>query len=575
MYTNREEVHVAVRESFNKRQEMHPAFSEWHEPRAYTWRPLWDGILKSDVLESWQQDSSKWMLRCVGAPGSGKTTFSALVMANLKDNFRGKGDAVACIFLRTDVSSSDASFVEDVLESVLHQLCAKHIRMAADEAGAYVARYQQCFATGEHGHHDDFRMKILRDALHSCLDLLDRAFLVIDGIDKCSPAVELLLENELLSLAAKGLKVILTSRIRCCRTSSVAFCDYCPQESRKCLGVYWICNACKERGVGGKDSHVLCQSCKAKGITCKNCGNLASFILPYNYVELDLSFNQQSFERFIDRDLEIEHGDLGLYSTNEDKPPHSDLGRDLVMARNHDALTILRRRIAHQSGANISLALLHLSNVHRLRSVDSILSPPPDVLPANIVAFFHAGMRRIGKQSRSQRDLGLKAIAAAAHCGYRRGIKYDVLDRLLQTPTKTLARHQPTSAQSGPVVSTIAGTETRRSPLVIPSHHRLDEILHAACGFLVVDNPVDALHLATIRTYCEEFHVYAREKYSESLLWAHSELDFDSVGLYTDSGLAKSSSRSVRRSQTAKVGAKDRVIVQGTFPPAGTPAFGP
>ncbi|KAK2049365.1 hypothetical protein LZ31DRAFT_627677 [Colletotrichum somersetense] len=424
--------------------------------------------------------------------------------------------------------------------------------MAADEAGAYVARYQQCFATGEHGHHDNFRMQILRDALHSCLDLLDHVFLVIDGIDRCSPAVELLLENELLSLAAKGLK-----------------------ESRKCLGVYWICDACKESGAGGKDAHVLCQSCIAKGITCKNCGNLASFILPYNYVELDLSVDQQSFERFIDRDLEIEHGDLGLYSTNEDKPPHSDLGRDLVKARNHDALTILRRRIAHQSGANISLALLHLSNVHQLRSVDSILSPLPDVLPANIVAFFHAGMRRIEKQSRSQRDLGLKAIAAAAYCDYRRGINYEVLDRLLQTPTKTLARHQPTSAQSEPVVSTIAGTGTRRSPLLIPSHHRLDEMLHAACGFLVVDNPVDDLHLATIRTYCEEFHVYAREKYSESLLWAHSELDFDSVGVYTDSGLAKSSSRSVRRSQTAKVGANDQVIVQGTFPPAGTLVFGP
>ncbi|KAK1964000.1 hypothetical protein LY78DRAFT_715649 [Colletotrichum sublineola] len=537
MYNSREEVQAAVQELFKKSQGTHPAISEWHEPRAHIWMPLWDGMFESDTLKSWQQDSSKHVLRCVGAPGSGKTTFSALLATHLKDDYSGRRDAVASIFVQRGVSSSGASFVEDVLASLLYQLCAKHTKIAADEAVTYVAKYRQYFATGERGHSDDIRIQLLRDALHSCLGLLDHAFLVVDGVDRCSPAVELLLENELLFLASKGLKVFLTSRIYCSRTSPVVFCDSCPQESRKHLDIYWVCETCNDTGFGSKDGHVLCQSCRDEGRTCNNCGNMRDFIQPYDYVELNLNVDQQSFERFIDWNLEMEHGDLGLCSTNEIKPPNSGLGRELIKARNHDALFILRKKIAHKSGANVSLVLLRLSNVHQLQSVDSILSPMPDTLPTNTVAFFHAGMQRIEEQSLSERDLGFKAIAAVAHYGYRGGVTYEALHRLLQTPTKTLARHQPISAQYESVSSTAAGAETRRSPLAIPVSHRcLDEMLHAACG-----------------TYCKEFHVYARENYNESLFWAHTQLRFDSVVLCTDGGLAKPSSRSVKRSQTAKM----------------------
>ncbi|KDN70109.1 hypothetical protein CSUB01_11924 [Colletotrichum sublineola] len=513
----REEVQAAVQELFKKSQGTHPAISEWHEPRAHIWMPLWDGMFESDTLKSWQQDSSKHVLRCVGAPGSGKVKL-----------FQG------------------------LLSPVLYVMLG--VVIAADEAVTYVAKYRQYFATGERGHSDDIRIQLLRDALHSCLGLLDHAFLVVDGVDRCSPAVELLLENELLFLASKGLKVFLTSRIYCSRTSPVVFCDSCPQESRKHLDIYWVCETCNDTGFGSKDGHVLCQSCRDEGRTCNNCGNMRDFIQPYDYVELNLNVDQQSFERFIDWNLEMEHGDLGLCSTNEIKPPNSGLGRELIKARNHDALFILRKKIAHKSGANVSLVLLRLSNVHQLQSVDSILSPMPDTLPTNTVAFFHAGMQRIEEQSLSERDLGFKAIAAVAHYGYRGGVTYEALHRLLQTPTKTLARHQPISAQYESVSSTAAGAETRRSPLAIPVSHRcLDEMLHAACGFLVTDTSVDNLHLATIRTYCKEFHVYARENYNESLFWAHTQLRFDSVVLCTDGGLAKPSSRSVKRSQTAKM----------------------
>lgn len=67
-----EEAQLSVREMFQKRRETHPALGESREPGVDTWEPLWDWVFADDVYQSWQKNDSKWMLRCVGGPGSGK-----------------------------------------------------------------------------------------------------------------------------------------------------------------------------------------------------------------------------------------------------------------------------------------------------------------------------------------------------------------------------------------------------------------------------------------------------------------------------------------------------------------------
>lgn len=68
--------HPAVRELFESRSEMHPALSESHEPGADIWQPLWDWVFMNDIFQCWQRDDNRWILRCVGRPGSGKVRTS-------------------------------------------------------------------------------------------------------------------------------------------------------------------------------------------------------------------------------------------------------------------------------------------------------------------------------------------------------------------------------------------------------------------------------------------------------------------------------------------------------------------
>ncbi|KAL0934505.1 TOL protein [Colletotrichum truncatum] len=517
---------------FKERQGIHPALSEWHEPGADTWEPLWDGLFASEIFISWQRRDSRWILRCVGTPGSGKTTLSALVTRKLKQKYAGTRDAVASVFVRNDVTFNGTAFVEDVLIVLFNQLSLKGIE---DEIIA--AKYRLYLDARKHGHRDVFRIQLTRDALYSLLTKLDHAFLIVDDFDRCSPAVDLFLENELSLLATKGLKVFLTSRITCLKIlPEKVLCDSCVTEDQEHLSVYWACAGCEGTGVEREVVHVLCQNCREKGEACGKCGSSVNFSQPFDHVELNLGFNNHYFQQLIDRELEMEHGDLGLKSTKEEKPPMSDLGRSLTDPRNHEALATLRSRTADQADGNVSLALLRLNNVHQLQSVDSILSPLSDVLPANVVAFFDAGMQRIEEQPPYLRDLGLKVIAAVAHYGYHTGLGYEVLDKLIQNSLQTPARQQPTRTQSLPVAPTTAATEAMEELAVFHVPHRsLEEMLHAARGFLVMGT----LGYRPLRAYCQAFYVYVKENYNESLVRARAKLDFDSVEVNQEGGLAE------------------------------------
>ncbi|KAK1985868.1 hypothetical protein LZ30DRAFT_685846 [Colletotrichum cereale] len=538
---------ISLRELFEKRSEMHSALSERHEPGADIWQPLWKWVFANDIFRSWQRNGYTWTLRCVGGPGSGKTTLSAMVTEWLRSQHTGNKDAVAAVFVREDVVVAGTAFVEDVLTSLFHQLCARHAEVDEDEA--YVAKYRRYLDARKHGHRDMFRIELLRDALQSRLSMLDRAFLVIDDFDRCSPAVDLFLENEL-ALLARGsrLKVLMTSRVPCLKTLPTWYtCDSCEkEEDPEYLSVYWQCESCKKKA---KPGYMLCQRCRDEGRACINCrirsGDTAGFIQPFDHVELEIDSATQPVARFIDWDLEMEHGELGLGSENPDKPPPSALGRRLLDPRNQEALARLRNQVGSQAKGNISLARLRLDNVHQTQSVGALFARS-DVLPANIVGFFDVGIRRIEKQPPSQRDLGLKVIAAVAHYDFFSGIEYEDLRGIIRRSTKTSARPHAKRTTSTPTVS----TRRRRSTMPAPetahvAHRSLEEMLHAARGFLTFMNNKNGRPLVA---FCESFHTYARENYNESLVWAHAQLDFGG-----GQGLAGFGDKVMRRSRTGVV----------------------
>ncbi|KAK1636329.1 hypothetical protein BDP81DRAFT_321171 [Colletotrichum phormii] len=549
--------HPAVRELFESRSEMHPALSESHEPGANIWQPLWDWVFMNDIFQCWQRDDNKWMLRCVGRPGSGKTTLSALVTKRLREQYHWEREAVASVFVRADVASGGTAFVEDVLTSIFHQLCVNHTEVDEDEA--YVAKYRLYLDARKHGHRDIFRIKLMRETLQSRLGMLDHAFLVVDDFDRCSPAVDLFLENELAILANDSeLKVLITSRVSCLKTIPTwQYCDSCEDKATKFLHVYWRCENCKTRKVK-LDSHILCQECRDNGKTCINCGDAADFVQPFDHIELEVDFDSamESAARFIDWDLETEHGDLGLGSRSnssrennpDELPPLSAFGRRLADPRNHEAFADLRDQIKNQARGNIGLARLRLDGLHPTQSLDAV-AVQADKLPANIVSFFDAGIRRIEERPPAQRDLGLKAIAAVAHYDFLEGgVAYEIVEKVLHRAAKASARASAKRANSTPTVSssmrsnkTLAATKRPEATTWVHVPHRsLEEMLHATRGFLEFGNQEHR----PLRAYCEAFHTYAQEDYNESLVWAHAQLDFEGEGL------AEFGNKGMRRSRT-------------------------
>ncbi|KAK2015913.1 hypothetical protein LZ32DRAFT_645407 [Colletotrichum eremochloae] len=502
---------------------MEPSFSTSHEPSADTWPPLWDWIPSSSTFECWhQQADQRWMMHCIGPPGSGKTTLSALAIKKLKDTYSSNEAAVASVFIRADVSSSSAiTFVEDLLYSILQQLCVNHIELDAKE------EYRLYLNTKQRNGPDDLRMQLLRSALDLCLSKLIRAFLIVDDFDRCGMAAGLLLENELSRMAAQGLKVFLTSRIPWLTViPRRVTCDSCPKDGKEII-VYWQCKSCGEGGAGPDTAHVLCQSCKDKGKACGKCDSPANFAQPFDYIEVNMCYNNL-FQGFIDWDLEREHGDLGLNtcSDKQNLPPPSDLGRVLTEAQNQKDLYDLRRRIYDHAEDNVTLARFRLDNIHQIQSIDAVRAPVADVLPANIVNFFNEGMRHIDDQPEEQRELGLKVIAAVTNFGFEPSLGNELVDVILQNSVKAQARQQTNGTQLESLTSTTAvaegGAEATKS---YSSQQRLKEMLYATRGFVVIEPEVEY----PMKAYCETFYTYVTENYEKSLMWARENLEFGVV----------------------------------------------
>lgn len=193
-----------------------------------------------------------------------QTNLSAVVTKRLGESYNEDTEAVASIFIGADVTSSGTAFVEDVLTSVFLQLSAKYADVDGDMANA---KYQLYLEAWKHGHRDRHRIRLVREALCLRLDMLENKFLIIDDFDRCYPAVDLFLEDELSHLATRGLRVFLTSRISCLEEFPLsATCDFCQKES---LNLFWGCESCDGKGVQHENTYTLCEDCVYNEEACE------------------------------------------------------------------------------------------------------------------------------------------------------------------------------------------------------------------------------------------------------------------------------------------------------------------
>jgi hypothetical protein len=196
-----------------------------------------------------------------------KTTLSALVARKLREKYTSKKDGVAIILVQADVQWNEASFVEDLLDSVFRQLAGDY--EDAEVHNMLYSDYQNYLETRRLRQRSATRIRMLRKALHQLLSTLENAFLVFDGFDRCSHGVDLFLEEELPRLREKGLRIMTTSRVPCLTEPlEDANCDgnhgECPEPGPHTI--YWECQNCKSK----EDCFILCPTCHSRGDICSN-----------------------------------------------------------------------------------------------------------------------------------------------------------------------------------------------------------------------------------------------------------------------------------------------------------------
>ena len=172
---------------------------------------------------------------------------------------------MASIFVHDSIIENELAFLEDFLDSVYQQLTP--LDSAVSPA---LARLYDKFTNARHtGRQISLRIDLIAEALQqrvSDIRAHGLAFLVIDNLDQCSPAVSALLQRALSQLQQRGLSIMLTSRFANQDTLRRAWCDYRPGGSKApklvedSMQFYWRCQNCEE-------GHV-CEACYAKGKPC-------------------------------------------------------------------------------------------------------------------------------------------------------------------------------------------------------------------------------------------------------------------------------------------------------------------
>jgi hypothetical protein len=208
----------------------------------------------------------------MGADESKQTTLTALIIQHLKIHSRARNYPIISIFVDQDVPDRDNHFLEDLLETVYHKLGENRF-IEEDQSDDLYDDYAYARLTIPEGSRIRHRLNLIRKALHSRLHAFkeSRAFLLLDGIDRCDSTLRLLLEEEVSQLQKMGLSVLQTSRLAVFE-QDVGVCDHrehgdapdndpLPQEDREVLDLFLLCKECRD---------VLCFTCKNAGMVCEN-----------------------------------------------------------------------------------------------------------------------------------------------------------------------------------------------------------------------------------------------------------------------------------------------------------------
>ncbi len=200
-----------------------------------------------------------------------QTTLTALVHRHLEEHFQLQNFPVVPLYIAKDVQDHENHFIEDFLV-LLYRKLGLPTAPEEDESVEVYFEYESGRESREPPGMRD-RLRRLRKAIRLRLHALQnaRAFLLLDGIDRCGPTIRMMLDEELARFLEMGLSILVTSRLSDLQEDE-AMCDHedhdvqpsdgsPPLNYQYMLDVFLECHLCEK---------LLCFTCRSQNRHCPN-----------------------------------------------------------------------------------------------------------------------------------------------------------------------------------------------------------------------------------------------------------------------------------------------------------------
>ncbi|KAK4198681.1 hypothetical protein QBC40DRAFT_229527 [Triangularia verruculosa] len=503
-------------------------------PRSVTtiWRPLFDSVFASSVYKRFTEGEEPNLLRVLGGPGSGKTSFSTLVVQDLSQPYNAdeemvKPTVVLPVFLQLPNPNRPdepcAPFTVRFLLELQRQIDS-HLNLDASLSPP---------ASPQIGTDIDTQtwQENLLHAIGFKLHRFGKRFLVVDQADlllQVSPAEYHNFENEVLGRRLREdmhVNVMITSRISFkqerirCDLNEESRDDDSDDEGSHCdsesacedqfehsetdvhhgLMTWWRC----EDSGHQKDTFDICERCRDAG---RGCGHdLAMFTYHTRPLYLDFDRSDESaHELFVLHHLQLEHGRFWPGRLDEEEyPPLSPFGKRLL---SKDGKAVQAKQLLHRilslANGNISIALERIRFISDHAETSNTALALHDRLPPGVVAMFQALLLPIQRQAihcpeedvRKRAALGLHAI---------RFVGKSVTGKLkLESLRRKLIREDEGGCKHGFV------------KLLDVEPRALDMILIASAGLLGFEILEG---ISSVMVFTQNFHMFVKQDYNKEM----------------------------------------------------------
>ena len=367
----------------------------WHDQRFQVWA-----------------EGTPWFLRCVGAPGVGKTVLSSILAHHLPKRNLLQPPILSAYL---NYKLSDIQTLPHLMGSLLKQL------IQLDESYVISSDLRSIFKKAK-------RLKLepisyfvdIRRILVNELSRYDRFYIVVDGFDELSSRERVAFQRELRKLNPERGSLVITTRPISEQIGTGTFeCNRCHNVDLK---MAFRCKICDQ---GNYD---LCYSCKAKKLWCLDMSH--ELQEPYDQIAVPVEIPYYDIENYVkwELGLDMENGNLGLKDDRDTSyvDPTTTPFQDLCQSVEKLPALIVAE-VTKKANGRFLFARLYMDSLRtksNVRDIKRALKTFPDTIDDIYTDAMHRiqaqepGERRtafriLGLVTRAQRPFALKELQHA------------------------------------------------------------------------------------------------------------------------------------------------------------------